>query len=506
MSDRVIQSHYDGEQSYHDGDGRAESINSYQSVWMAHWTRTSCRAAPHVHNRISLCSGSNDDNDDNKRPLLSGLEIASDISKSTKGFTEVTEARAVRIINEGLTGSSKTLINERLCSQPFPMFNLCQNTSSDLDLKDDLEISCHRIVSRPQIDCNVEYNAHTTGSHFPSILAVAPPAEGTSSRECHLQSQVVSHSLKKWANSPMVVGDVSLALAGSCQDNVIGSTQMLSYKFNRGKAPVSSFMGGQEKHHQLSSFLASKEPLTNANFTMLEHEDDNYQGRFASLVCGKKRDDYSTFRNSFLRKGNASMFLHDPSTSNNNLPVPVGEQHEKTQNCSGTGLFPSRNSPPAETKPETLHVGCYSLQRMPPSMNDMETLRICTTNSVEELTGGPATVSQTSHSLLFRKKTDIGLSKENQTLQESRISTKLKGNMYSELLSLSPLDLGQRGVKTQPLGSSTDSEGKDNFEDTKTCTVRLKNESSAETDTMDMDALKEWNDISGMYFLYTISS
>ena len=104
MSDRVVQ-------PYHDGNGgEGQSMHSYQSVWMAHWTRTSCGAAPRVHNCASVHLDNNDDPDSNKHHLLSGFEIASDMSPSAKGFTEVTDAKTVRIMNECLT-SSKSVIN-----------------------------------------------------------------------------------------------------------------------------------------------------------------------------------------------------------------------------------------------------------------------------------------------------------------------------------------------------------------------------------------------------------
>lgn len=462
MSDRIVQ-------SCHDGDGRAgQSMHSYQSVWMAHWTRTSCKEAPPDDNHVSLRLENKDDGNSNKHRLLSDLEIASDISPSVKEFTEVTEARTVRIVNDGLT-NSKNMIDEQLDSQQFPMFRVSQNISSGLDSKNDLDISRHKQVSRPQIDCNVEYNDCTTAGHFPSVLAVAPPAIESSPRE--FQYEGVSLSPEGLVKSPKVVGDGSLALAGP-QNNFIGSTQMVPYRSEKGKTPVSS---------SFMSRLVSKEHLSNSNFTTLEHEHDKYLGHPALLVCGKKVDNHSTSvksGTSFLRQTNASQLLQD----NYHLPMLV-ERCQKMQNCSSTGFFPSCSNPPEAMSASSIH--------------DVETVRI--TNSVEGLAGDPGAFSQTTRSLLFMKKTDVNLSNENQTFRESRVSSKLNRNMFGELLTLSPpLAQNQQRLKLQPLGSSTECEEKDNVEGVETSEVCLKNESSAETDTMDTDAFKDHNYLSGI--------
>ncbi|PSS29442.1 F-box protein [Actinidia chinensis var. chinensis] len=494
MSDRVLE-------PYHDGDGRdGQSMNSYQSVWMAHWTRTSCGAAPRIHNCMSLHVDNNDDPDSKKHHLLSGLEIASDMSPSAEGFTEVTEAKTVGIMNEGLT-SSKSVINERLDCQPFPMFRLCQDTSIALDPKNEQDISCHRVGSRPHIDCNVEYNDCKTKSRFPLVLAMAPPVTETSSSEC--QSRGVSQNPENLVTNTKVVGDGSLALAGPSQDNFTGPTQMVPYKVKSGKSPVlSSFMGRQEEFKQLNSLLASKEHLSSTNFTIFGQKHDNYPGHSALLVCEKKLDKQSTAvkcGTSFLRQGNASQLLKDPFAGIHHLPILGEECSQKMQSCSDTGFIPSCSNTPEAMKSERLYRGCYSMQRIPGSVHDTETMRICTTNSVEGLARGSGVFSQTTRSLLFMTQTDINLSKENQTSEESKLSTKRKRNMFAELLSLSPpLAQNQQRLKLQPLGNSTESKGKDNVEGGEPSEFCVKNESSAETDALDMDNFKEQNYLPGV--------
>ncbi|PSS02610.1 F-box protein [Actinidia chinensis var. chinensis] len=478
MSDRVVQ-------PYHDGDGReGQSMHSNQSVWMAHWTQTSCGVAPRVHNCASVHLDKNDDPDSNKHQILSGLEIASDMSPLAKGFTEVTETKTGRIMNKGLT-SSKSVINERLDCQPFSMFGLYQDTRSALDPKKEQDISCHRGGSRPHFVCNIEYNDCKTKSSFPSVLAVAPPATETPSGEC--QSRVVSRNPENLVNSTKVVGDGS-PLARPSQDNFAGTTQMVPYKVKSGKSSVlSSFMDRQVELKQLNSVLAPKEHFSSTNFTTLGQKHDNYPGHSALLVCEKNLDNQSTSvkcGTSFLRQSNASQLLQDPFAGIHHLPMLGGECSQKMQSCSDTGVVTSCSNSPEATKSERLYRGCYSMQRIPGSVHDMK-----------GLARGLGVFSQTTCSLLFMTKTDVNLSKENQTFEESKLSVKRKRNMFAEeLLSLSPpLGQNQQRLKLQPLGSSTESEGKDNVEGVETSEICLKNESSAETDALDMDAFKEQN-------------
>lgn len=120
-------------------------------------------------------------------------------------------------------------------------------------------------------------------------------------------------------------------------------------------------------------------------------------------------------------------------------------------------------------------------------------MRICTTvDSMEGPSRVPSKFFQTTRHFLLTKKTDVDLSDGCQMRRASTVSTKFEGKPFSELLGLSP-DLQfhvQQGVKLQPLESSTDSDRKENFRDVNV-SDGLKNESSAETDSMDMDTFQK---------------
>ncbi|CAK9183483.1 unnamed protein product [Ilex paraguariensis] len=360
MSDHVVQSN-------NGSDGRAgQSLHSYQSAWMAHWSRTSCNAAPQMHSHLSHAFvNKGDDHVTKPRYLLRGVEVASDFCKSV-GSGRKTEAKTFETMNACLTRGSASHI------APY------------------------------EYDCRED-------------------------------------------------------------------------RLNNGN-------------------------LLNNNLVTLEHEQCNYRGHSALLVCEQKTHNCPNSKKSatpYPRHNNTYLFLNDPSTSNQHSPGFIGEQSQRMQNCFSIGLVPSRNCPSQTTKLETFHP--HSIQRMPHSVHDVETMRICTTvDSMEGLPRGPPRISQTTQSVLITKKTDVNLCEGDQIFRESRVSSQFKGNMVGELQSLSPLvGHGQRGVKLKPLDSSMDSEDTGKFEDVKAFEVDLKNESSAETDSMEINVFEERNHFSG---------
>ena len=216
----------------------------------------------------------------------------------------------------------------------------------------------------------------------------------------------------------------------------------------------------------------------------------------SSNPFGSKLDDNGIQQQSpYLRQKNSTLLPNIPSTSKNPSVVFGGESYPMNHSSI---FFSGQSSPPEMTELEKLHHGRSTL-KMPHSVHDVETMRICT--SVEGLAGGPL-FSQTTHSFLITKKTDVSLCKENQIFRESRASTQLTGNTLGRHHKLSPLfGHGRVGVKLQPFSSSTDSDGEEDTPDF-TAFEGRKNESSTETDTMDMYSFKGKNLLSGMYLLY----
>ncbi|XP_041010257.1 uncharacterized protein LOC121254331 [Juglans microcarpa x Juglans regia] len=483
MSDQVTQ-------SYHGSDDAmvGKPVRRYQSVWMGHSMRTSCKSATQACGNMSIHYESKQEvHDPVKHPALSGPEIGTEIY--AKGFAEVAKSKTVDIIDESLAAGSKRLRRESLGSQPFPMFNLSQKREGVvLALKKD-ETTCHGGVPSSQ---NGSKSGHITGSlhrsesHLPSESARAPPETGT--LECRFQSGGISHYLEQQVKSHKDLDMNSLAASTSLHDDFTRSSlKIVPHGFNSRRTPLQPFVPRKEEIHKSNSIMTSKECVQDTNHcshsTILVHEK-KVSDLLDSRTCGK----------SLLRQKDATLLLHDPSTSSSNQQAHfLDKQWHNMQNHSGMGLFPSQSSPPEVTKSEDLYHGCHLLPRFPYSVHDVETMRIFTTiNSIGGSPRSPSKFSQTTRHFMITEKTNVALSDKHQISRESTVSAKFKGKYFGELLSLSP-DFRfqvQQGVKLQPLDSSTESDGQEYVKDVNV-SVGLKTESSAETDTMDMDALRE---------------
>lgn len=502
MSDRVIQ-------SYHDSGKRdRQPLHSYQSIWMSRWAGASCNTELQEQNQLSSPLGTDEvDHGTKQLHLPSGVEIASDISDSAKEFREV-KTRNFEIINESSIMSSRNLRNDRPSSQESPITNISQKSGSSFILKNDHETNNTKVLKR-QFSQNFEHGntaSRTSGTHFPSIHSVVPLETEASSRECHIQHQSLSRNPKDLVQSHMIFGS-SFSFRRSSQDNFTGTSSPVfpqgldlgEGRFDRGRSSEPSSIRRQEKVDHLRSILVSKKHLSDTNITILEQKC-NYHNDSTVLVGKQKMDDCSISGKSvipYLRKDiDSSKILSDPSRDTSHSPAICEEQDQRMHNHSGSGLSPSWSSPPAMTELETLQRGCC-LHTKPSSMHDAKTMRIFTSvDSVEGVSGSRPRISQTTHSLLIKKRTDVNLCKENHIFRESGVLDHLKENPFSELHSFSPLcGHSQRAVK---LG-----EGKENVQDVNAFEVVTKNELSAETDTMDMSNFKD-NHLSGMSTLHIL--
>ncbi|KAL9414861.1 hypothetical protein AB3S75_043176 [Citrus x aurantiifolia] len=419
MSDHVVQSD-------HDSDGTAkESLHFHQSAWMSHWMHSSCK--PKSQGLDMLSRGCPYREDRNSKQL--GPEIPPKISKSAKSTREFSESRidAVNAMNESLKLVSDKFSKGRSESQSFTKFILSQNR--------DTVMAPRNVTTRN----GVVYEM------------------GTSSGGGHFQREGIPGNLEQQVKSPAEsLHQKSSAVSPSFQHDVGSSSKIVPHRYDSGKSPVHSFIWQQEELNQPSQLVTSKEHWKNTKF----------QSYSESLVDEKKIShslDFRRFGTAPSRQNNMPLLLHDPSVSNNQLPVVVGKQCENLQNRHG-------------------------------SLPDVDTMRICTTvDSMGQLSGHPSKFSQMTHHFMITKETGINLLEGREMFRDSTFSTNIKGKMLNEFLSLSP-GFGfrvQHGVKLQPLESSTDGKGIEDFGDVKTSTVCLQNESSAETDTMDMDVFQK---------------
>ncbi|XP_065865798.1 uncharacterized protein [Euphorbia lathyris] len=394
-------------------------LQSYQYGWMSHWTQMHLKSVDHVHNQLSNCYESGENNHRNKlHTSFSGSEIEPYSSMFMKEFREMNEV----LMNESSGRSFKILRPE-----------------GSLSLKNGESSSHHEGISKsklgPKSMCDASLSP-TDKSLF-SMLKRSPIKPEIQLTESLFQPEGIASVPEQQANSNKFLGE-GVDVSSHVKDELLGSTSagVLS-EFNSRRTPVESFSPRRDYINQPSS-------------SFLVHEGK----------MGK----------------NAVLSIHDPETSNSCHRDFLGQQF---QNVTNYGL--------CAVRPPRLDHKSSELPRNPSFVHGKETMRIYTTIDPR----GPSKFSETTHHFFITEDTNVNLSSGVQRFRES-ISTNFKFKPPSKLLSFSPgfgFNLKQ-GMKLQPLDSSTESEGKGKIENVHT-TVDLKNESSAETDTMDMDTLQE---------------
>ena len=166
----------------------------------------------------------------------------------------------------------------------------------------------------------------------------------------------------------------------------------------------------------------------------------------------------------------------------------------KMQKSPGVRLFPSQSNSSDEKGTAKCHIDCYSHLKLQKCGHGLGTMRIDSGMEVQggTLAGFPR-FSQTNHDMLMTKKTHVYAFKETDLFGSKRVITNVNGNFSEDLHSVFPF-LGHNTQKVPPfqaVSSLKDSEVKENIRDVKASMVTIRNELSAETDSVDMDSLKE---------------
>lgn len=405
-------------QSFSDCDGRTgKSIHSVQSVWMAHWTRTSYNSTAETQNHAPTALGNKENDQDSKPPrAVVKMETMSKLSKSVKRLRE-SETQTFEVINET---SSRTIAKETLGNWSLPLHNPCENVKTPI---------------QDPLDCG-KTHPYDIGR---GIVASRPLLDNPS----HLASHLVPY---------------------------------------RDPGRYITSEGEKKQKPRISrSFLAAKEEVSRLG--MLEHE----HGRSVTP---------------YLRQ-NDSFLLDAPSTSRKLPPEFGGEEFQKNPGCSFVRLLKNEPSPSHVTESKESHPGSFDQQKLRHPLLDVETMRTSNTmDSVVGMAGYCPRVSQTTHSMLITKGADADLLEGNNVIGNSRKWSKISGKASSSNRDSPSKSLGhyKEGMKLQIQNFFTGRERKENIEDRKPSEFVLKNESSAETDTMDMDVFQEKNQLCGMYY------
>ncbi|XP_030525007.1 uncharacterized protein LOC115737153 [Rhodamnia argentea] len=482
------------EQSFYQSKETTEqSLHSYESVWLAHWARTRHKSVPLTRNRLSTNQESVENDSEGKRNwLVSTPDSLCELAG--KQFCEVAASGSVRRQNENLVMISENFMKER-SPQPFVLSGLSPNGDASLTLKNDEAADFFAESLRPHVGTNASPLCLDRKERTSSW---APPEAETQSRECHLQFRDSSYNSGMPVKSQSFLEKKKLVLSSSFHDNhVSSSSQGIPDGQEAGGTPIVTSLDRQKNSTTLSTSLMAKGHFRNIQFSQLQHDHRDYHP--CSAVCIDQKKDESTLHSHMSETAicDGAPLLKDNSTSKNPTTVLVGKKYQKIQDRFTNKLFPCQSSPPEGSKPEKLLQEYSSRPRH--SLLDLETMKICASaDSAEGFSSFQPKISQTTHHLFFGKKFGVNSSEGGQIIRESTVAAKYNGHAFGELLSLSPNDFrSQRGVKLQPLWSSTtDSEEKEDAADGRASAIAIKNESSAETDTMDMDAFRE-NHLSG---------
>lgn len=331
---------------------------------------------------------------------------------------------------------NNSLEKERLDTQSVPQFNHSQSTESCLPVKN--VTTHHEVISET----------------------------GTSSRNCNFKFKGISQDLVNPCES---LEKRCFAVSTLFQHDVGSSSRMVSHGYNNGKSPSRPFFCRQEEINQ------SNPPVS------------------ASKELFRETNHSRSLNSNHERKSNDNM------PRSNRQSVFVGKWSEEMQKQSGIRFIPNQICPSDETKSQLLFHNHNSTPRIQNSLHDTASMRICDSfDSLDDSSGGNPNFSQTIHHFLIHNKTDV-MYEGGQMFRDSTFSINLKGKLFSEFLGFAPgFEFhGRKGLKLQPLGSSTDSAGKEARGDAKNSGFPLKNVSS-ETNAMDKDVLPKSHPF-GMY-------
>lgn len=353
-------------QSVNDTNERTrQTLQPYQSLWLAHWKRTDCDAAGETSSgREELHCMSRKDS------LAKGLEAS---SRSANGLGRI-KNRTFETGDDFIKAGRKSVGNERMFSSVF---------------KDGQDADDVQVIS-PELAQNVECSKAVHNR------------SGIPSSGCHYVEEDTSD------NPPELMRTCSARKNSLFRLNPQSPSRTLPYKFHvevdkfdKGKAAMS--VGSRQR---------------SGDMRMLEHEQ----------CCERKVGSGSP---SQLDNSSDECFRESISCGHSLSMINRGWFMEM-QKSSGIRLFPSQSNSSEEYETTKSHNDCYSQLKLQ-NVHCLGTMTICTAVDVSggTLAGFPR-FFQTNNDLLTTKKTDVNTFKENDTLNR-RVFTKINGTLRNEL-------------------------------------------------------------------------
>ncbi|KAL5129970.1 F-box protein [Glycine soja] len=477
----AAQARYDGERV------EAQAMHRNQSAWMAHWKQTDYKSTTPACNRLRIDSEVKEEKEDNgaeQRDLLGGL----DSSMHAGAVGEAARATSVTFTNEADDEKSKKASSD---SKSFPTFKFSRKLDGGLSLqREQHDREGGKSETEPcsgDEDDNISLNrTGTSGAGLSSTSAHASPKIETLVKECQVLSQEVLPTALLM-KSPWDVEQKNLAVSTSLWNDFVKSdSDIVPNRCDKGKTVIPQFTHEPFEICQSSYNLASRGRFTSTKYHT-----------FSSLLISEKKMSslLDPQKSSFPRwmQGGTAHLPHNSMASSDDRYFIRGQHHEIEKYVANPNITCQTESLES-AKPQNLYGLSSVAAQMPCSIHDVGCMKIYTDiDSVEESSRGRPKISQTTHHFLMSKNTDVNFS-DSQSFREPIAPIKFKGSAFNEILDFSPPTNGHalKGLKLEALGSSMKSEVKENVQDFKYPTC-LKNESSAETDTMDINALHKNN-------------
>jgi len=422
---------------------------AHKSSWMSRWMKRGPKPASVVNNSSLICSKNGDI--DNKSCCGEGrLKIEDDIPMSGIRLGKEVDEMSIGMTNENLTKKTGDFLN-KIDYAPFPALKLCQGTES-------------AYTAKAQID-------HEFGDKAMS-LALSLGKDDIVKNFDALQKSHLRNSEKSGMHHsyPGPKGNTDLRLSAYAE---AGSTS----RFPPHRSNHADASGPQ---------VVVERQFSNDNFTCIGQGHCKYQ-KFSAFVFHEKK--MNSELSLELRQSDGLHMQQEPAKNKNFFPFFLRKQSENIQGHS-PGVFSTHKTP--LNIEQKFCCGCPAADRVPCSVRNVETMRICTmVDCVENSLGGPTKISQRAHHFLFTKETCVNMSEAH---QELRKPASLAHHEEKTFGFPRP-----RGVKIQPLWTSTDSEEGENTANPSTCKVESRNESSAETEPMQIEAPENQNITSGVF-------
>ncbi|CAJ1933548.1 unnamed protein product [Sphenostylis stenocarpa] len=470
------------EACHDDERSEAQAMNRNRSAWMAHWMNTSYKSASPACNRLGIDCELKEgkiDSGAEQHDLLGGLDSA--VHAGAVGET----ARATSVTFNSEADSEK---GKKACcgSKSFPTMIFSGKLDGKLPLQREQHGEDGKSETEPWSgDDNVSVNrAGTSGAGLSSTPARVPLNIETIVKECQVLSQEVLPTTALLMKSPWDVEQKNLAVSTSLWNDFVKSSSDVVPNGGKGKTVMPQFTHEPFEICQSSYNLASRGRFTSTKYHT-----------FSSLLISEKKMSslLDPQRSSFLRwmQGGVTRLPHDSLAGNDDRLYFIRGKHHEIEKYVSNPTFTCQTESSESAKPHKLCGLSSVVEKMPCSIHDVGSMKIYSSlDSVEESSRGRPKISQTTHHILMSKNTDVTFSDRDHFFRKPVAPIKFKENAINEILDFSPptSDHTMEALKLEAIGSSIKSEGKKNIQDFKYPTC-LKNESSAETGNMDIDAL-----------------